>query len=342
MAKTTELPPGTQRIVIDHRPSRRWVVWLLLITLAGSLVWNAVQYYRNSEYYGRLSAPTEQFHSGETHATDRIALIRMSGTIMPPYTGRLLKQIKKAREDEDVKGTILVVDSPGGLVADSHMIYRELRLLSAEKPMFVSMKRLAASGGYYIAMGAGPDAKIFAQPTTWTGSIGVIIPRYNVSKLANEYGVQVEPLKSGRFKDTMSPFRDLSDEERQLWADIINDSFDRFVGVIEENRSNLTRKEVESLATGQIYTANQAKANGLIDEIGFLEDVVDEMKSKLGLSEARVVTYYSPPTILEQVTGFSKTQTPDPLATLLDQSVPRAMYLFSWKPVAEAYDDQSQ
>ncbi|MFK7818365.1 MAG: signal peptide peptidase SppA [Planctomycetaceae bacterium] len=341
MARTTDLPPGTQRIVIETRTSRgsRWFLCLLVIALLGSLAWNGLQYFRNRDYYGRLAAPAEQFHSGATKATERIALIRLSGVISPPYTGRLLKQIEKARDDEDVKGTVLVVDSPGGLVADSHQIYRELKLLSDEKPMFVAMKRIAASGGYYIAMGAGPDGKIFAEPTTWTGSIGVIIPRYNVSELAKQYKVKVEPLTTGPFKDTMSPFRDLTEPERELWGEIIDDAFNRFVTVIHENREPLSREQTVELATGQIYTAIQAKANGMIDEIGFVEDAIDAMKSKLKLSEARVVTYYSPPTILETVTGF-KLQAPEPLSVLMDASVPRAMYLFSWKPIADPYDKE--
>jgi protease-4 len=342
VARTTDLPPGTQRIVVETRSSSgtKWLASLLVIALLGSLAWNGIQYFRNRDYYGRLSAPAEQFHSGAAKATARIALIRLSGTISPPYTERLLKQIEKAHDDEDVKGAILVIDSPGGLVADSHQIYRELKLLSADKPMFVAMKRIAASGGYYIAMGAGTEGKIFAEPTTWTGSIGVIIPRYNVSELARQYKVKVEPLTTGPYKDTMSPFRDLTEPERELWGEIIDDAFDRFVDVIHKNREPLSREQTIELATGQIYTANQAKENGMIDEIGYVEDAIEAMKLELNLSEARVVTYYSPPTILETVTGF-KLQSPDPLSTVMDASVPRAMYLFSWKPIAAPYDQET-
>jgi protease-4 len=338
MAKTTELPAGTQRLVIEHTTSRgkSWLVWLLVIALLLSLGWNAWLYSSNRRYYGKLTPPTELFHSGDQTATERIALLRISGTISPPFTGRLLRQIKKAHEDDNVKGAILVVDSPGGFVADSHQIYHKLQALAADKPVYVSFKRIAASGGYYIAMGAGTKAKIFAEPTTWTGSIGVIIPRYNLSAIAKEYGVAVEPLTTGKYKDTMSPFRDMREDEKELWGEIIGDAFDRFVGVIADNRPTLDREKLKELATGQIFTANQAKANGLVDEIGFLEDVVDSLKSEIGLTEARVVSYYTPPSILETVTGYTKAEA-HPLNRLMDASVPRAMYLFSWKPIPDEY-----
>ena len=102
---------------------------------------------------------------------------------------------------------LLVIDSPGGLVTDSHQIYHRLQKLQKEKPVNVQMKRMAASGGYYIAMGAGPKAKIFAEPTTWTGSIGVILPRYDFSKIAEQYGVASDPIKTGPYKDSLNPLR---------------------------------------------------------------------------------------------------------------------------------------
>ncbi len=332
MPETIDLPEGTHRVVLDQPRSgkRRWLFWTLVGALVVSLGYNARLSWMNQSYFGNTTPPTEQFHSGEISATDRIALLQISGTISPPFTGRLLKQIQKAREDDNVKGTILVIDSPGGLVADSHQIYHELQKLSAEKPVYVSMKRIAASGGYYIAMGAGPDARLFCEPTTWTGSIGVIIPRYNVSQISKQYGVAFEPMKTGEFKDSPSPFRDLTDSEKQLWDAILQDAFERFLTVIETNRSKLDRSQLEKLATGQIFTANQSLENGLVDEIGYLDDVVAAMKDKLGLQQARVVSYYTPRSILEQVTGFSQARTRDPMDTLLDAAVPKAMYLCSW------------
>ena len=142
-----------------------------------------------------------------------------------------MKAIEQARTDDHVKGVVLVVDSPGGLVADSHEIYHELRKLNQEhhKPIYVSMRRLAASGGYYVSMGAGPDGLLFAEPTTWAGSIGVIIPHYDVSGLADKLGVKEDSPKTGEFKDTLSIFRPVSAADKELWKPILDDSLDRFV-----------------------------------------------------------------------------------------------------------------
>jgi protease-4 len=230
---------------------------------------------------------------------------------------------------------VLVVDSPGGLVADSHEIYRELRRLWHEqnKPINVAMKRLAASGGYYVSMGAGPDGTIFAEPTTWTGSIGVIVPHYDISGLAEKLGISVDSLKTGEFKDTLNPFRKISDREKKLWADILDDSLNRFLEVIDENRKSLDLKQVKALATGQIYTATQARENGLIDQIGFVDDAVDAMKSRLKLHHVRVVDFESPPGLLDIILASSQASKPDAqLRAVLEAAVPRAYYLFTSLP----------
>ncbi|HIE99186.1 MAG TPA: S49 family peptidase, partial [Fuerstia sp.] len=119
----------------------------------------------------------QSHHSGDATASAKLVVINFSGTIMPPFTGRWLAQIEHAQKDDDVQGVLLAIDSPGGLVADSHQLYHELQKLAQKKPIYVAMKRMAASGGYYLAMGIGTEGRIFAEPTTWTGSIGVIIPR---------------------------------------------------------------------------------------------------------------------------------------------------------------------
>jgi protease-4 len=299
-----------------------------------SLMANFAMYAAYKDYFSATEGPSEKYHSGDRVATDRLAIIRVSGTIMPPFTRRIIHSIEKAREDKDVKGVLLEVNSPGGLVADSHQIYHQLKKLSAEKPVFVSMGSLAASGGYYISMGAGPQSRIFAEPTTWTGSIGVIIPHYDVSGLADKVGIKSLPLKTGEFKDALSPFRELTDRERALWEDILNQSFDQFLEVIDENRDNLTLAQVRELATGQIYTARDAKAKGLIDEIGFDDDALKALKTKAGLEKARVVTYEHPVPLLDALLGSSKT--PDiagQLQALLEAAVPRAMYFCSWGPL---------
>lgn len=280
---------------------------------------------------GDVNGVPTKFHSGDKAATDQLAIINIAGTIMPPFTERWRKQITAAMEDDRVKGVLLVVDSPGGLVADSHQIFHDLQKLKQKKPIYVAMKRLAASGGYYVAMGGGTDTKIFVEPTTWTGSIGVIIPRYNASELAERVGVKVEPLTTGPLKDTLSPFRDLTDQERSVWKAIMDDSFDRFVKVIHENRAPLSEADVRALATGQIYTANQAIENGMADEIGYEEDALVALAKAAGLTTYKTVEYTSPTTFLDVFLGSANVPA-SPLEQLLDAATPKALYYCSWNP----------
>ena len=307
---------------------------LLMAGLGLSLMANLGLYSAYRQYFANTEPPAERYHSGSSTAAEKIAILRIEATIMPPFTERLIRQIDRATNDAGVKGALLVIDSPGGLVTDSHQIYHRLQKLQKTKPVYVQMKRMAASGGYYIAMGAGPEAKIFAEPTTWTGSIGVILPRYDFSKIAEKYGVASDPLKTGPFKDSLNPFRPMTDEERKLWNGIIDQSFQKFITVIDENRDALDRDGVKALATGQIYTADDAKANKLIDEIGYEEDSLEALKEKVNLKNPRIVSYESPTTVLDLLLGSAKAQQQqsDPWKSFVESTVPRAMYYCSWLP----------
>ena len=326
-------PPQTI-LVQTQTPSvwRSWFIRLLLAALTLSLIVNFGLYSAYRQYFSNTEAPNERFHSGSATAKEKIALLKMEATIMPPFTERLIHQIEHATKDEDIKAALLVIDSPGGLVTDSHQIYHRLKKLVEKKPVYVQMKRMAASGGYYIAMGAGPESKIFAEPTTWTGSIGVILPRYDFSKIADKYGIASDPLKTGPFKDSLNPFRPMEDNERKLWANIIDQSFQKFISVIDENRTELNREQVQELATGQIYTADDAKQNKLIDQIGYLEDALESLKEKANLKNPRVVSYESPVTLLDLALGSAKAQPVDPWKSFIESTVPRAMYYCSWLP----------
>ena len=327
-------PPQT--ILVQTQAPSRWRGWLmklLLVTLGFSLLANFGLYNAYRQYFANVDPPREKFHSGSTTSTEKIALLKMEGTIMPPFTERLISQIEKATKDDNVKAALLVIDSPGGLVADSHQIYHRLQKLSKSKPVYVQMKRMAASGGYYIAMGAGPEAKIFAEPTTWTGSIGVILPRYDFSKIAEKYGVASDPLTKGVHKDTLNPFKPMDEDDRKLWDHILDQSYQKFIAVIDENRNGLDRDGVKALATGQIYTADDAKENKLIDEIGYQEDALEALKEKINIKNPRIVNYETPITIVDIVLGNAKAQqTTDPWKSFVESTVPRAMYYCSWLP----------
>jgi protease-4 len=282
-------------------------------------------------YAARTEAPAERFHSGDLSSADKIARLELSGTIMPPFTERWLEAIDAIGDDDQVRGVLLVVDSPGGLAADSDRLYSRLRKLGEQKPIVVSMLRLAASGGYYVSMAAGPRGQLFAEPTAWTGSIGVILPRYNLAPLAEQFGVKSEPLVTGPLKNSLDPLSELSLQEREVWSRILDDSFQRFLGVIEAGRPKLTAEQIRALATGQVYTAQQALDNGLIDAIGDEDQALTALKQTLGLSTARVVEYEFPVTLVESLLGLqSRPQAIDPVAALFEASTPRAMYLFGW------------
>jgi protease-4 len=274
----------------------------------------------------------ELFLEGTRGAAARIAVISVEGMISPPFTERWIRQLRQAAKDQSVRGVLLSIDSPGGFVADSHQLHHEIELLAATKPVWVSMKRLAASGGYYIAVAPGESSRIFAEPTTWTGSIGVIIARYNATKLAETVGVKVEPLTTGPLKDTLNPFRDMTPQETQVWDAILKDSFDRFIGVIDAGRKQLDQEAIRKLATGQIYTAQQALDNGLVDELGYQEDAVKALAAQLQLDQYEVFEYRAMPGLIDVVLGAAA-RTPSLSEQFAASTVPQAMYFASWNPL---------
>lgn len=335
--ESTPQPQSQTPQVVVNVPDQQKSAWkwkLVMFVLFISIMLNFQLVALNTTLNTETASVQEVHHSGDEEAEAKIVRIVVSGTIMAPFTEEVIEAIKEASKKEDVKGVVLVVDSPGGLVTDSHQIYHELKKLSEKKPIYVSMKDMAASGGYYISMGIGTKGKIYAEPTTWTGSIGVILPRYNAQEMAQKLGVEPEPIRTGPLKGSLSPFRDMTEEERLVWNEIIDDSFQRFLSVIADNRENLEKADVAALATGQVYTATQAKANGLVDEIGFEEDVIEALKKQLGLEQVNVVTYTGPPTLMDVLMGNVQANSPqEQWRSLMEMTVPKAMYYCSWMPL---------
>jgi protease-4 len=206
-----------------------------------------------------------------------------------------LEMIDQAEKDESVKALIIKVDSPGGGVVESAEIHKQLTDLKqkTKKPVYVSMGTMAASGGYYISTAAD---KIYAIPDTLTGSLGVIMQGINYSGLAEKYGVKFETIKSGPYKDIMSPSREMTAEERNIMQTLVNNAYSGFVSVIKEGR-DLPEEKVRELADGRIYDGRQAKELGLVDELGYMEDVIADIKKTASLKDAQVVKY-------EQAFGF--------------------------------------
>lgn len=210
----------------------------------------------------------------------------------PSLVDRVKETLRMAERDDEIAGVIVRINSPGGLVTATDIIYHELVRFKEKKkiPIYASIMSIGASGGYYVA--AATDM-IIAHPTAITGSIGVISLKFNVEGLLEKIGVEEETYKSGDKKDLFSPFRPRTPEERELIQAIIDSLFGRFLDAVYTQRKGvLSREELQSLADGRIYTAQQALDASLIDAVGYLDDAIGFMKTSLGVDEARVVTYY--------------------------------------------------
>ena len=233
--------------------------------------------------------------------TNKIAIFDVEGAILDTgeqtsilsgastYNHRsFLDKLDMAAKDKNIKGVILRINSPGGGVLESAEVYDKIyEVKAAGKPVYVSMGSMAASGGYYIS---APADKIFASNETLTGSLGVIMQGYNYEKLAEKYGVQFETIKSGPYKDIMSPTREMTADERKILQTMVDNMYNEFVRVIADGRG-MSEKEVRKLADGRIYDGRQAKQLQLVDEIGRLDDVVASMKKDLNVKDAQVIRY---------------------------------------------------
>ena len=282
--------------------------------------------------------------SGE--GKDKILIIDISGIISdterrslsgePDTVARIKEELKRASDDKQIKAVILRINSPGGTVTASDMIYHEIKQFKKETNIKVisCIMDLGASGGYYIAISAD---KIMAHPTTVTGSIGVIMLNVSVEGLLQKIGVKDTSIKTGEHKDMGSPLKTMTEEERRIFQGVLDNMYEKFLSVITENRHKLTYEKLNLLADGRIYTAQQALENKLIDQIGYLDDAITLAKEETGIKEARVIIYHRPGTYKDNI--YSKLSDSNfgsiniinfDLRTLLHTGTPSFMYL--WAP----------
>jgi protease-4 len=311
----------------------RWVVTICLILLVIGMV------------FGDSDKLDEEWHSLSKTARSKVAIVKVEGTIMGDE-GYVKDQIDRVRDDDHVKAVVLRVDSPGGTVTGSDYIYHHLKKLTAEKqiPLVVSMGGIAASGGYYVAMAAGAtENTIYAEPTTWTGSIGVIIPHYNVSKLMEKWEIKDDSIASNPLKMMGSPTRDFPEpiraEEQKILEGLVQSSFEGFKEIVLSSRPALRGDEAKQkeVFTGRIFTAKQAQENLLVDRLGFVEDAIDRAIELAGLERdnTQVVKYKKPVGTLDQLlfgSSAASRQKQLDLATLVDLTAPRAYYMCTWMP----------
>lgn len=275
----------------------------------------------------------------------KVLLMEVSGVISsqdedgivpaPNMIARIKEQLSRATQDEAVKAVVLRINTPGGTVTASDIIHHELKTFKATRkvPIIASIMDVGASGGYYIAAAAD---SVLAHPSSVTGSIGVIMLTMNARGLLEKVGVEATAVISGPRKDMGSPFRTMTTEERAIFQSVIDSFYQRFLTVVQEGRPQLQMEAIKKLADGRIYTGDQAKAAGLVDDIGYLEDAVELAKKRAGLTEARVVTYRRPGEYNNNV--YSKMLAPGPLAglghldllSLVRGGAPQFMYM--WMP----------
>jgi protease-4 len=329
--------------------------------------------FRCGEVRFRHSQPDEDLTEsrlwGKDDSNDKIAVIRIEGVLMEGMTHYAIKQIEQAAKDEHVKAIVVRIDSPGGTVSASEELYQLLIQLrdghvlkypdSKAKKLVVSMGAIAASGGYYVAM---PAERIFADPITLTGSIGVYASLPNVAEFIKKHGVKFELIKAGGIKASGSPFHELTPQERQPWQDMVDASYKHFLQVVHSGRPKLTDEILSNEAVitekiairddkgnvavdwfgeprtvdyiryradGGTFTASEALKFGLIDEIGSLEKAVEFVAKSADVSKYQVIAYERPTALFHLLFG-SQAKAPssalDP-QRLAQGATPRLWYL---------------
>lgn len=280
-----------------------WKRWTALAVVAGLLIISTI----TNLAVGFASLDLDEYTGSEfgeeviqQGTSGKIVVLTLDGVIQDLGTQSIfdtgmydhqafLTQLENASLDREVDGIIIRVNTPGGGVLESAEIYE--KILEAqnehEKTVYISMGGMAASGGYYIA---APADKIVANPNTITGSIGVIMESINFAELAENYGVKFNTIKSGPYKDIMSPYKEMTDEEREILQAFVDESYDEFVRIISEGRG-MDEETVRNIGDGRIYSGKQALENGLVDELGSLDDTIELLSEDLGGGTYQVVSY---------------------------------------------------
>jgi protease-4 len=221
-------------------------------------------------------------------SSEVIAVIPIHGIIDDRMVERFEKMISQAEKNSSVKAIVLDIDSPGGAVTAADEIYQRVHALKEKKHIVASIGGLGASGGYYIACGA---EYVFAEKTSLTGSIGVIMPNFNIHKLTESYGIEETTITSdgATYKNAGSMFQVEKPEDRKYFQAIINQAFDGFKGIVKDNRK--LKGNIDDIANGKIYTADEALGFGLIDKIGYPQEAWDKAAQLAGVSNKQVVKY---------------------------------------------------
>ena len=262
---------------------------------------------------------------------NKIAKINMIGEITSESSdfafvneisaNEIIKQLDRAQSSIDIKAVILDINSPGGGVVASDLIYRKILQLRKEKPVIALFEDTAASGAYYIASAAN---YIVAHPDSITGSIGVIMTLPDLQELyEKKLGIKFNVIKSGTFKDIGSNSRSLKNSEREILQGLIDEAYDHFISAIAVGRS-MNKSKIKKLADGRVYSGTQAQKNGLVDALGILDDAVKKAKDLANISDYQLIEYQKP---------FNGLQ--DLLNSTIQQIIPSIKmpaFEYLWKP----------
>ena len=335
---------GPSRQPEEGRRGRRRLPWILGgLTALGLLVLTigTIALVLTFAPSGGSAAPVlyeEEYVSGQ--GTDKIAVVPVEGAISPADSSvggtptmitpdGLSAALRQAADDPNVAAVVLEVNSPGGEATAIDEMYQSILDFkkSTGMPVVVSMGSVAVSGGYYISTAAD---EIVAYETTLTGSLGVIIKLTDFSEAADKYGIQQEVIQSGKFKNMGSSFKELTPKEREIFQSIIDASYEEFVSVIVEGR-DIPEERVREIADGRMYSGEQAKELGLVDEFGGLDEAARIARERANVAEATVVRYVEEPSVFELLTARLAPQEPEAVQVMraagLDPT-PTLQYLY--------------
>lgn len=332
--------------------AKRWIALVVAgVLLVFSLGINMVMTVLTTDFFGKFDRVMEG-NNLEVYETviengnveKRIAHLTLDGTIQDVGSSTVWQQVTYDHQfflgqldailtDETVQAVVLSVNTPGGGVTESAQIYKKLLQIKEQRqiPIYVSMGSMAASGGYYIS---APADKIFANRDTITGSIGVIMQSINYQALAEKVGIKFETFKSGVHKDMLSPMRDVTEEERAMMQEMINESYEEFVDIIEKGR-NMSEADVKKVADGRILGGTKALEAGLIDEIGDEEATIAALRADYDLEDATLFEYTSDVGGWQSYLGMKigsfigpSTEEKMLMEIMSDYSAPKMMYLY--------------
>ena len=247
---------------------------------------------------------TEIYRDKGLFVSDKIVVLDVDGLLFNQRQDTLfgggenpvslfIEKLDKATDDSNVKAVVVRINSPGGGVTASDIMYGKLRQFSDDKkvPVIAVLEDVGASGAYYVACGAD---RIIAHPTSVVGSIGVMVQTFSFSGTMEKLGIDAKAVTSGPRKDMASPLKPLDKEDLAILQNMVDEYYKRFLDVVARGRPGMKADAVKALADGRVFTGEQAKANGLVDDLGSVDDAIDLAKEKSGSKRVRVVMYHRP------------------------------------------------